>query len=487
MVVPALNEEEFLPDCLDSLKNQDYSEAFEIIVADNGSTDKTAAIARSFEAKVVSCSEVRSVFYARQKGADAAQGDIIVQADADTVYPEEWLRKVAEQFAAHPETVAITGRFFYRDPPWWAKVEYFLRYFVNLLAATFLGRPLIISGATFAFRRDAFLSANGYRGLSYAADQYGIAERLAKIGKVRFVKDWFVLTSSRRVKKPLARILYESQVNILKWESHLLQSVFVSAHQFMGKPAVRHIAFGLVPVTIILLFLAHGYFVPASPFFGEVYYEGDSSEKVIALTFDDGPNEPYTSEILGILKTYDIKATFFVVGKTVEQYPDTTRRILAEGHVVGNHSYSNKTNLAITENGYKDLKWAEEVIFDVVGVRPLLYRPPEGRKTPWELQEIKADGITAVTWSVSTNENQRKLRFWEQSPEMLAERIVNEAKPGKIVLLHDGYDSNRGEEANRSLTVRALPLIIKQLRADGYRFVTVPELLNVPAYGAVER
>ncbi|MBI4295697.1 MAG: glycosyltransferase [Chloroflexi bacterium] len=485
-MMPALNEEEFLPDCLESLANQDYTESFEIIVADNGSTDRTAEIARGFGARIIPCAGERGVFYARQRGADAAQGDIIVQADADTVYPRGWLKRIAGQFDAHPETVAIAGQFFYRDPPWWAKVEYFLRYLGNLLAATFLGRPLIISGATFAFRRDAFRSVNGYRGLSYAADQYGIAGRLGKVGKVQFDKDWFVLTSSRRVKKPLVRILYESQVNMLKWESYLLRSVFVNARLLVGEIPLRRIVFGLIPVSIVLLFIVHGYFVPASPIFGEVYYERDSSEKIIALTFDDGPSEPYTSQVIDILKKYDVKATFFVVGKNVELYPDTVRRILAEGHVVGNHSYSNKANLSITEYGYKDLKRAEEVIFAIVGVRPLLYRPPEGRKTPWELQEIKKDGISTVTWSVSVNENKGGLFFTKRSPETLAKQIVAQAGPGKIVLLHDGHEPGRDDETDRSLTVRALPLIIEQLRADGYRFVTVPELLDVPAYGALD-
>ncbi len=98
VVIPALNEESSLPDCLESLKNQDYKGEYEIIVADNGSTDNTAGIAKGFGAEVVFCRDKKSVFSARQAGANAARGDIIAQADADTVYPRDWLAKIANHF-----------------------------------------------------------------------------------------------------------------------------------------------------------------------------------------------------------------------------------------------------------------------------------------------------------------------------------------------------------------------------------------------------
>jgi glycosyltransferase involved in cell wall biosynthesis len=127
------------------LSNQDYKGEYEIIVADNGSTDNTARIARDFGAKVISCPEKKSVFYARQVGANAARGDIIVQADADTLYPKSWLKRIADQLSLHPKAVAIAGRFIYRDKWFWAKLEYFLRHSINKLAVAFFGRPLFIS------------------------------------------------------------------------------------------------------------------------------------------------------------------------------------------------------------------------------------------------------------------------------------------------------------------------------------------------------
>ena len=487
IVIPALNEEKLLPECLASLGNQDYGGEYEIIVADNGSTDDTAGIARKFGAKVVSCPERKGVFYARQAGADAACGEIIAQADADTVYPRDWLQRIADQFASHPEAVAVSGRFIYGNSPWWAKFEYLLRHSVNRLTAALFARPLVVSGATFAFYRRAFLLVNGYRGLSYSADQYGICARLSKAGKVLYDENLFVLTSARSVQKPFFLIIRDVLAHLNHWGMYFCKCRISALQEFTTKTPSRRIATRLLPVPMLVISLvAYGYFIPTSPVFGKVYYEGTSREKVVALTFDDGPNEPYTSQILDILASHNIKATFFVVGKNVELYPETARRIIAEGHVVGNHSYSHNANHALTEYGAKDLERAQETIDNTVGVRPHLYRPPHGKKSPWELEAVKKGGLIEVTWSVSANDQHVLAFLGEPSPETLSREIVSRTNPGGIILLHDGYGTLHDTvKADKSLTVKALPLIIEQLQTRGYRFVTVPELLNVPAYNEV--
>ncbi len=228
---------------------------------------------------------------------------------------------------------------------------------------------------------------------------------------------------------------------------------------------------------VIILIAAYGYFIPASPVFGKVYYKGSSTEKVVALTFDDGPNEPYTSQVLDILDKYNLKATFFVVGKNVELYPETARRMVAEGDVIGNHSYSHTANHALTLYGSKDLEHAQLAIALVLGVTPHLYRPPHGRKSPWELYKARKLGLAEVTWSVSTGELHAK------SAASVAQQIVRKTGPGGIILLHDGYGTEHNDRhADKGLTVQALPSIIEQLQAKGYRFVTVPQLLGIPAY-----
>src|ERR1035437_5422259 len=126
VVVPVFNEETFLPGCLQSLRRQKYQGEIEIIVVDNGSTDNSAKIAHDFGVKVVSCPE-KGVAFARQAGADAAAGDIIVQADGDTTYPVDWLSRIGECFETHPNSAALAGAFIYMDPPWWSSIEYFAR------------------------------------------------------------------------------------------------------------------------------------------------------------------------------------------------------------------------------------------------------------------------------------------------------------------------------------------------------------------------
>jgi peptidoglycan/xylan/chitin deacetylase (PgdA/CDA1 family) len=477
VVIPTLNEERFIGECLESLNNQDYKGEYEIIVADNGSTDATVDIARSYGAKVVLCPEKKSVSHARQAGADAARGDIIAQADADTVYPRDWLTKIADHFASHPDSAALAGRFFYKDPPSWAWFEYFLRNWINRLSMALLHIPLLVSGATFAFCKRAFLNIGGYGVNSFSADQLDISSRLSKAGRVYYDRYFYVLTSSRSVKKPFLICVMEAAVHIGRFLGYICTSAAESLEEYANKTTFRRVVFRVSPAALIVMVLIYGYVIPTAPVFGKVYYKGDSHDKIIALTFDDGPNEPYTSEVLDILDKYNVKATFFCVGKNVELYPETARRIVAEGDVLANHSYTHDANHALTEYGARDLVTAEKAIFDTVGVKPHLYRPPHGKKSPWELDAVRDQGMIEVTWTVSSAE------LNGATPSSLAENIIRGTHRGDIILMHDGYGTQHNcEKADKSLTVEALPIIIEKLQAEGYTFVTVPELLDVPAY-----
>jgi glycosyltransferase involved in cell wall biosynthesis len=146
IVIPALNEEKFIGRCLESLKNQDFKDTYEIIVVDNGSTDSTAKIAGEMGARVVICPQ-KGVSYARQAGAQAALGEIIVQTDADTIYPRWWLARIQKQFTSHKVPLA-SPYFLFQNP------------LVELLSTSLSplifcqsgpGRPYIISSANFAF------------------------------------------------------------------------------------------------------------------------------------------------------------------------------------------------------------------------------------------------------------------------------------------------------------------------------------------------
>jgi len=484
IVVPALNEKAVISRCLESLKTQDYKSEYEIIVVDDGSTDGTGQIAREAGAKVIFC-ERRGVVYARQAGAEAALGTIIVQADADTIYPSNWLSRIAQYFAAHPKSVAFAGTYIYIDPPFWANIDYFLRFLMNILSVIFIFKPGHISGANFAFRRDAFLKTGGYSSASLSPDQWGIAHRLSKFGKVGYDRSLYVKTSARRIDKPLYRIFLDLGHNISLILFHFFRFLLIYPN---GKPRKRRVFKTLwvgltLCLAVIIAIVSYGYFVPTSQVFGKVYDAENTTDKVVALTFDDGPNEPYTSEILDVLNQYNIKATFFLIGKNVELYPETAKRIVAAGNVVGNHTYYHNANHAITDEGTNDIAKAEEVIYKITGLKPHLYRPPHGKKSPWELKTLQDDGLVEVTWTDTANDQHNIAYFGKPSPLRYAEEIVRGIKPGVIILMHDGFGTQHDStRSDKSLTVQALPIVISELQKQGYSFVTVPDLLYLNAY-----
>ncbi len=222
MVIPALNEEGNLPACLDSLKNQQWSGAFEVIVVDNGSTDKTSEVAARHGAQVVTCPK-RGVAFARQAGAEVARGEIVAQADADTLYPPGWLGRIGSYFDSHQSVAGLAGRYEYMHPVWWMPFERAYRRALNGLSLVFLRWPASVSGANFAFRRVAFLRAQGYDAASLYPDQWGIARRISRFGKVKYDHDSVVLTSSRRVAKPAYVIVGEIGRNCYHVTRHFVK------------------------------------------------------------------------------------------------------------------------------------------------------------------------------------------------------------------------------------------------------------------------
>ena len=477
IVIPAYNEEKNLAACLDSLRAQDFAGAYEIIVVDNASRDRTAEVAKSYGVTLITC-EKRGVSFARAAGAAIAKSDIIAQADADTIYPSNWLSSFVRRFDENKEAVAVGGRFTYINPPWWAPLERFVRLFINILATALLGRPFIISGANFSFKRWAFLQINGYNPYIYAADQFDLATRLSHLGRIIYDDGIKVKTSSRTMQKPFFFVFLDLLIHIGKYARYEFSGTFDSIRSALVKLKLTPARFFITGLIVIpVTFCAYGYFIPAAPVFGKIYYTGNPNEKVVALTFDDGPNEPYTSEVLDELDSYGVKATFFTTGYNVELYPDTARRIVAEGHNLGNHSYSHDADHALTMEGCYDLTLAEERIFAVTGVEPSFYRPPHGRKSPWELEYVQEHGLVAVNWSIATPE------LAGRTPEQMADDVIKQARPGGIILLHDGYGLEHGDaHADKSATVAMVPLIIEGLKAQGYSFVTVGELLNLEPY-----
>ena len=200
---------------------------------------------------------------------------------------------------------------------------------------------------------------------------------------------------------------------------------------------------------------------------GEIMWEIETKEKVVALTFDDGPHPKYTAEILDILAKHNAKATFFVVGENAEKNPELILRQYNEGHEIANHTFTHplKTTLPKLEI---ELKQTDDLIFSITGNHPKLFRPVEGQYTDEMIQNVVKKGYQVVMWS------------WHQDTEdwkspgvhRIEKTVLKGVEPGNIILFHDGG-------GNRSQTVKALDKIINKLQKQGYEFVTVSDLIKM--------
>lgn len=200
-----------------------------------------------------------------------------------------------------------------------------------------------------------------------------------------------------------------------------------------------------------------------------IVYKGNSRLKWVALTFDDGPDHYYTPRILDILQAKGVHATFFIVGKEAQRFPDMVRRMEREGHVIGNHTWDHPklwklTNKQVTQ----EISSTQNEIQRITGHRSSLFRPPYGGVTPEEVAFIHNQGYGIIDWSVDTLD-------WKGTAAPKILKIVKkEVSPGSIILEH----SLGGRPGELNGTLQALPQIIDHLRAQGYQFVTVPTLLS---------
>jgi peptidoglycan-N-acetylglucosamine deacetylase len=222
---------------------------------------------------------------------------------------------------------------------------------------------------------------------------------------------------------------------------------------------------------------AAGYWLCMSPYsqaFGTFPYRGRTRDKVVALTFDDGPNEPYTSQIADFLAERGIRATFFQVGRAVLRSPEVTRRLVADRHTIGCHGFTHEfTNYLGRRTLAEDVRKGQAALA-TVGLRTALYRPPWLLRTPDLAPVLREHGLTAVS-----GEFCHALEVFQPRPELIAERVLAKARPGSIVIFHDGFDGRGG---NRASTVAAVRIVVGRLESAGYRFATVDEMLGVPAY-----
>ena len=235
------------------------------------------------------------------------------------------------------------------------------------------------------------------------------------------------------------------------------------------KSVAKYIAIGFVVLALVAVSLFYLSRSRDFQVFGEIVHRVETNDKVIALTFDDGPVPGATEKIISILAQEQIPATFFLTGREMERYPDGAKKLIAAGHQIGNHSYSHPRMVFMSyQTVANEVAKTNELIRNLGYKNEIVFRPPYGKKLLMLPLYLQRNNITTVIWDIEPE------TFSEvsASSEKITEHVVAEAKPGSIILLHVMYPS-------RQTSMDAVPSIIRELKAQGYRFVTVNDLLTL--------
>ncbi len=210
---------------------------------------------------------------------------------------------------------------------------------------------------------------------------------------------------------------------------------------------------------------------PTGQWFGKTFHGLPRRSKQIALTFDDGPNDPHTLNLLEILAKHNVRTTFFLIGRYVQQRPDIVREIAKEGHVIGNHTFTHPLlTLQSAARIRKEIRDCGQAITDAVGEHSTLFRPPWGARRPGVFHLVRALGLEPVMWNVTGYD-------WNApSADFIEQKVTSKIRGGDVVLLHDGGHKAFGTD--RSRTVEAVDRLIAKHRADGHHFVSIPEMMQ---------
>ena len=222
-------------------------------------------------------------------------------------------------------------------------------------------------------------------------------------------------------------------------------------------------------LTVILLCVMLAASVPAKGVKDDVIVANRDAGKYVALTFDDGPHDKYTPEILDILAEYNAKATFFVIGKNAETYPELVKREYDEGHEIGNHTYSHPAmNKISVERIVEEISKTQAVIESITGQKPVLFRSPGGYLNDDIIRTIESSECKPVLWSW-----RQDTKDWSRPPvSSVVKTVIDNLRDGDIILFHD-YNQKG------SPTPDALREILPELQKRGYSFVTVSELASL--------
>ncbi|NQY30995.1 MAG: polysaccharide deacetylase family protein [Flavobacteriaceae bacterium] len=192
------------------------------------------------------------------------------------------------------------------------------------------------------------------------------------------------------------------------------------------------------------------------------------AQNEVSITFDDGPHAEFTPKVLELLKVYNVKATFFCIGKHIESNPELFRRIISEGHTVGNHTFNHKNNFGFikTKEVVRELETTNEIIEKVSGLKAKIFRPPFGVTNPRIKKGINTVGLQSIGWSI------RSFDTTSKSKNTIVKSIEKKLQKGDIVLLHDTSDKS----------VEILEQLLLFLKQNKLESVTIDSLFNIKAY-----
>jgi peptidoglycan-N-acetylglucosamine deacetylase len=210
---------------------------------------------------------------------------------------------------------------------------------------------------------------------------------------------------------------------------------------------------------------------PTGQWFGHTFTGLGRRSKHLALTYDDGPNDPHTQHLLDVLARHNVHATFFLIGRYVQQRPGIVRELVEAGHVVGNHTF---THPLLTFKSAREL-WSQlencaGALTDAVGEHSNLFRPPFGGRRPAVWRIARQMGLEPIMWNVTGYD-------WDaSSAEQIERKVASQVRGGNVILLHDGGHRDFG--ADRSYTVTATDRLISRYQSEGYEFVTIPQMMR---------
>lgn len=210
---------------------------------------------------------------------------------------------------------------------------------------------------------------------------------------------------------------------------------------------------------------------PTGQWYGTTFAGLRRGSRQLALTYDDGPNDPYTLRLLEVLAKHGVRATFFLIGRYVQQRADIVRELVQAGHVAGNHTFTHPNLIfASALQTRMQMVECERALGDAVGEPSRLFRPPFGARRPRSLQVARDLGLETVMWNVTGWD-------WNGEPAQYVERkVIRQVRGGSVILLHDG--SHADPKADRSQTVIATDRLIERYKSEGYKFVTIPEMME---------